>query len=64
VLKCKNRVRIEHLWENQQELPSDKESNRSRGATRDIGRGPLSWLIWGVCLFCIFILYMTTCVFS
>jgi len=23
-------------WENQPELPSDKGSNRSRGATRDI----------------------------
>ena len=27
-------------WENQPELPTDKGSNRSRGATRDIGRGP------------------------
>ena len=26
-------------WENQPELPSDKGSNRSRGATHDIGRG-------------------------
>ena len=55
MLKCKNRVRIEHLfdrksllsswymyWENQPELPSDKGSNRSRGATRDIGSGPLT----------------------
>ena len=52
VLKCKNRVRIEHLfdrksilssldmyWENPPVLPSDKGSNRSRSATRDIGRG-------------------------
>ena len=30
MLKCKNRVRIEHLWENQPELPSDKESNRAQ----------------------------------
>ena len=28
-------------WENQLELPSDKGSNRSRGTTRDIGRGPI-----------------------
>ena len=28
-------------WENQPELPSDKGSNRSKGATRDIGSGPL-----------------------
>jgi len=28
-------------WENQPELPSDKGSNRSWGATRDIGRGSL-----------------------
>ena len=27
--------------ENQPELPSDKGSNHSRGATRDIGSGPL-----------------------
>ena len=26
-------------WENQPELPSDKGSNLSRGATHDIGRG-------------------------
>ena len=30
-------------WENQPELPSDKGSNRSRGATRDICRDP-HWL--------------------
>ena len=35
VLKCKS-------WENQPELPSDKGSNRSRDATCDIGRGPMS----------------------
>ena len=28
-------------WENQPELPSDKGSNWSRGATRDIGSPPL-----------------------
>jgi len=28
-------------WENQLELTSGKGSNRSRGATRDIGSGPL-----------------------
>jgi len=27
-------------WENQPELPSDKGSNRSWGASRDFGRGP------------------------
>ena len=50
VLNCKYRVRIEHLFDifighllgNQPELPSDKGSNRSRGLTRDIGRGSLS----------------------
>ena len=31
---------FELYWENQPELPSDKESNWSRGATRDIGSGP------------------------
>ena len=54
MLKCKYRVRIEQLfdrksvpssrdmsWENQPELPSDKGSNWSRGATRDIGSLPL-----------------------
>ena len=29
-------------WENQPELPSDKGSNWSRGATRDIGSPPLT----------------------
>ena len=28
-------------WENQPKLPSDNGSNRSRGANRDIGSGPL-----------------------
>jgi len=29
-------------WENQPELPSDKGSNWSRGATRDIGSPPFT----------------------
>ena len=51
LLKCKNRVGIEQLfdrksllssyWENQPELLSDKGSNRSWGATRDISMGNL-----------------------
>jgi len=50
VLKCKtsalsiysieNPIFIGHVLEKQLELPSDKGSNQSRGATRDIGRGP------------------------
>ena len=32
-------------WENQPELPSDKGSNWSRGATRDIG-SPLIYCIY------------------
>ena len=55
VLKCQYRVSIEQLFdrksllfsqymycENQPELLSDKGSNRSRGATHDIGSGPLT----------------------
>jgi len=35
-------------WENQPELPSDKGSNWSRGATRDIGSPRFRSLHWPV----------------